>query len=152
MSEQDYSRVLNGSHEVKEERLIRADSDSVFVAFTDEKLLSTWFTSHAKVDLRVGGEYSNGDHDRGIYLKIDRPRRLRFTWENPQHCPGTEIDITFDQAGDRLTTVTLRHRNLGSEEYAAHMRSGWAWALDNVKLFLETGQTVSYEAWQSQRH
>ncbi len=122
---------------------ITATPERVFNAFTKPELLSKWFTTNAKVDLRVGGEYSNDDKDKGVFLESDPPHLLRFTWDNADHCPGTEvrIEISSDAA------VTLTHSKLASEEHVKGMRSGWSWALDNVKLYLEDGRTEGYEEW-----
>ncbi len=122
---------------------ISAPQERIFEAFTHAELLSTWFTTQAKVDLRVGGRYSNADKDEGVFLEIVRPSLVRFTWENADHCPGTEVRIEISREG----LVTLTHSKLASEEHVVGMRSGWSWALDNVKLFLEAGRTVGYEEW-----
>jgi len=132
------------------EQKIGVAPERVFLAFTDADLLSAWFTTDAQVDLRVGGGYRDADGDRGKYLAVAPPELLCFTWDNPSYCPQSEVQVRFtaDKAG---THVELKHYKLDSAAAVEQMRTGWEWALDNVKLFLETGATVSYEAWQK-RH
>lgn len=129
---------------------ITVPPERVFLAFTDEDLLSAWFTTQARVDLRVGGEYRNADGDRGRYLAIAPPQLLVFTWDNPAHCPRSEVLIRFTPEGAG-TQLELKHSKLESAEAVEHMRPGWMWALDNLKLFLETGRTVSYDEWLKPR-
>jgi hypothetical protein len=31
------------------------------------------------------------------------------------------------------------------------MKEGWAWAMDNLKGFLEQGQVQTFEAWREER-
>ena len=132
------------------EKHILAPPERVFLAFTDADLLSAWFTTQARVDLRVGGEYSNADGDRGKYLAIAPPELLCFTWDNPGHCPHSEVQIrlTPERGG---TQIDLKHYKLSSVDGVEQMRPGWGWALANLKLFLETGQTVSYDEWLKRR-
>lgn len=138
-------------HALHLESAIAAPRAEAWRAFTDAGALSTWFTTGAEVDLRPGGAYRNGDGDRGEFLAVEAPRHLRFTWDNPGHCPGTVVDVSFEEAGDGGTLVRLAHEGLESAEAAGHMREGWEWALANLGLWLEEGRTVTFEAWQAAR-
>lgn len=124
----------------------------VYDAFTDEKLLNKWFTSKCKVDLREGGQYSNGDGDEGVYLEIIPNKKLCFTWDNKDHCPGSMVKIGFETGKDKGTKITLIHDKLKSEEDVQHMRTGWEWALDSLKAFLETGKAMPFEIWLMNRN
>lgn len=125
---------------------ISAPADRVFDALTQATELSAWFTTSAQVDLRVGGAYSNGDGDRGTFLEIDAPGRLRFSWDNPGHSPGTTVEIAIETDGG-TSVVTLTHTGLAGEKESGDMRTGWSWALDSLASYLETGERIWYKDW-----
>ncbi len=131
-------------------RTIKTSSAEAFRAVTEAELLSRWFTTSAEVDLRKGGQYSNADGDQGKYLEVDPPRQVTFTWDNPGHCPGSVVTLTFRDAAKGRVLVRLLHRALKSADEVNHMREGWQWALANLKLFLEEGRTITFEDWQTQ--
>jgi uncharacterized protein YndB with AHSA1/START domain len=138
----------DGSYEVSVQRTIATTPEQAFNACTDAKLLSKWFTTKATVDLREGGRYSNADGDTGEFRRIDPPRRVRFTWGNPKHCPGTTVEISFTRRGLDKTAIRIQHMKLASEKDREAMREGWSWALDSLKSFLETGRPVTFETWK----
>jgi uncharacterized protein YndB with AHSA1/START domain len=137
-----------GTYELSVQRTIATTPEVAYDACTDPKLLSKWFTTKAKADLRVGGRYSNADGDTGEFRRLDPPRRVRFTWENPKHCPGTTVEITFDAKAPNKTAVRVQHMKLASQRDRKEMREGWSWALGSLKSFLETGKPVTYEEWK----
>jgi uncharacterized protein YndB with AHSA1/START domain len=139
-----------GKFEIAVERTIRADQRACWDAWTKSEHLDKWFTSGAQVDLRTGGRYSNADNDTGEYLVVDEPRRLRFTWEQKMHEPGSEVEVTCEPQGEG-TKMTLIHSKLAKKEEAEELLAGgWEWALDSLKSYLETGNGVRYEDWKSQ--
>jgi uncharacterized protein YndB with AHSA1/START domain len=129
-------------------RTIKATAEQAFRAFADPEQLSQWFTKEAHSDLQKGGAYSNADGDRGTYLDINAPTRLTFTWDNPEHCPGSIVTLTFRDAAKGRVLVRLLHRELKSAADVDHMREGWQWALTNLKYFLEESRTITFEEWQ----
>lgn len=136
------------THTLRLSKQIHTTAEKAFTAFTNADELSTWFTTKAHVDLRVGGRYANADHDTGVYQLIDPPHHLRFTWENPDHCPNTMVDIWFDIIIPDQIEVRLEHSRLESEKHVEDMKTGWSWALDSLKSFLETGRAISFDEWQ----
>jgi uncharacterized protein YndB with AHSA1/START domain len=135
------------SFTLKLQKSINKNTQDVFDAFVNPKMLSKWFTTNAKVDLRTGGRYSNADFDEGEYLEIKPNQKIKFTWENKNHCPGTVVTLFFDKAGNQRTRVRLIHSKLESRLHVKDMKSGWQWALSNLKLFLENKKSISYELW-----
>jgi uncharacterized protein YndB with AHSA1/START domain len=127
---------------------VQADIVEVFDAFTRPEDLSKWFTTSSQIDLRVGGKYSTADHDKGEYLVVERPSRLRFTWENEEHCPGTIVDLLFRITGVG-TRVDLEHFQIMDQGGYEDMREGWSWALDSLKSFFESGIPISFEEWKN---
>jgi uncharacterized protein YndB with AHSA1/START domain len=140
--------LVSGEIAIKEVS-ISAPPSRVFAALTRPSKLNTWFTSGAKVNLRVGGRYSNADKDTGRFLEVVSNKRLRFTWDNPDHAPGTIVEVVLARKG-KDTIVSLLHygfaRKADFEHYSSRL-SGWDWALYNLKAFLERKPIVQYEEW-----
>lgn len=122
--------------------------ESLWQAWADEKIVSRWFTTNAKQDFREGGAYDNGDGDKGTFLRIVPHELLQFSWDNEKHSPGTVVTITFRTLGAEASELELVHRGLADEACARDMSKGWNWAMDSVKLFLETGQPIGFEEWE----
>ena len=126
--------LVSGWTTVKEVT-IPASPSRVFRSLTSPSELNTRFTEGAKVDLRVGGRYSDLDHDKGKFLEIVPNERLRFTWDNPEHSPGSIVEVLLKRLGGK-TVVTLIHSGFRQkaefDDYASR-KSGWNWALTNLK-------------------
>ena len=137
-----------GKFTVSLQRTVTASPEGAFDAFTQPAHLSTWFTRSAQVDLRVGGRYSNADNDQGEFLLLERPERLRFTWDNPEHCPGTVVEVRFTSKPGGRVTVQLEHSGIESEDGYLDMKKGWTWAMDSCKSYLEKGKPLPYEEWE----
>lgn len=133
------------------ERIIESSAEAAYDAFTDPAHLSRWFTTSAQAELIIGGRYSNADGDEGTFLILDPPRLVEFTWENANHCPNTVVTVTFRPSADGRVIVTLEHSHLKSQADYNDMNSGWSWALDSLKSYLETGKPISHEEWQKSR-
>lgn len=78
-------------------RTVDANRTKTSRTSVDQSEQSVWFTTRAHADLRVGGRYRNADHDQGEFHLIERPKRIRFTSENPKHATGTIV--TCDRVG-----------------------------------------------------
>lgn len=131
------------------EREITASAESAFDVWSSLEKQSAWFTTGKKQDFRVGGRYSNADGDCGVYLEIVPPTRLRFTWEQPCHSPGSEVAIDFTPIDSDVVNVRLTHSKLGSPDDASDLMLGWEWALDSMKSYLETGAGIGYRDWEA---
>ncbi len=120
-----------------------------FSAFTKPSQLNAWFTQGAKVNLRMGGSYSNRDGDKGRFLDIVPNERLRFTWDNPSYASNSIVEILLKRIRGR-TVVTLIHSGFKQrkdfEDYASK-KSGWNWALENLKAHLERGRVIDFTEW-----
>lgn len=122
-------------------RTIDAGAEELFDAWLDPQALSEWMLPEGvsaiapTVDARVGGRYSlvmttgSGEvpHD-GVYLTIDRPRTLAFTWNSP-YTHGIETKVTVEfRAVSAGTEVVLTHELLPPKEVEGHRR-GWTEAI-----------------------
>ena len=125
-------------------RVIRADADALFAAWTDPNVLAHWWRqvgdgwafAGAVVDLRVGGRYRLAMTDPdgrthvalGAYREVRRPRRLVFTWdwENPANRVGeTLVTVEFRDAGPQHTEVVVRHERFTDPARMGRHRQGW---------------------------
>ncbi|HZY93757.1 MAG TPA: SRPBCC domain-containing protein [Candidatus Bathyarchaeia archaeon] len=147
-SDRPVKSLVSGGIAIKEVS-IHVVPSMVFAALTKPSKLNTWFTTGAKVDLRVGGRYSNFDKDAGRFLEIVPNKRLRFTWDNPDHAPGTIVEVVLTR-NRGSTIVTLLHYGFSKKtdfEHYSSQASGWDWALYNLKAYLEKKTVVQYEEW-----
>jgi uncharacterized protein YndB with AHSA1/START domain len=129
------------------QRTVDTTPERAFAAWTNARHVSRWFTTKAKVEARPGGSYSNADGDRGTFTIVEPPRRLAFTWDNPDHCPGTRVEVLLTPKAGGRVSVRLDHSKLASQRHWTEMKQGWSWALDSLKSWLETGQPIPHEAW-----
>jgi len=47
--------------------------------------------------------------------------------------------------------VRLTHHDLASESHYEDMNSGWSWAMDSFKAYLETGHPISHQTWLAEQ-
>jgi uncharacterized protein YndB with AHSA1/START domain len=109
--------------------------------------------AEAMVNLRVGVRYSNADKDTGRFLEVVPSKRVRFTWDNPDHAPGTIVEVVLTRK-DKDTIVSLLHYGFAKKADFVHYSSqvsGWDWALFNLKAFLEQKPIVQHEEWLKKR-
>ncbi|MBM3328352.1 MAG: hypothetical protein FJY67_02625 [Calditrichaeota bacterium] len=132
-------------------RTVAATLEAAWAAWATPAGLNGWFTSGAKVDLRVGGRFSNDDKDAGQFKIVEPHKRLRFTWEQPQHQPGSEVTITLETMDSGKVRVALEHRKLQTREDCDDLREGWSWAMESLKSWLETGRGIRFEEWKAER-
>lgn len=140
-------------------KIIHADRDRVFDAWTKPELMKHWFvggkgTAKAAVDLRVGGKYTNemliegsaacsGDgvgetgiksyFHHGEYLEIVRPERIVFTWNSPS-VQNTIVTVELRAQGS-ATEVTITHELPTLADCKGH-QEGWTYALSGLGAFL----------------
>ena len=129
------------------EEKINAPVDRLYSAWSDAGQLSRWFTTSHVHDFRVGGSYHNDDKDEGVFLEIENNKKIRLTWENKEHCPGTEVEVIFEPLQTGSSKITIIHSKLSSQQHYDSMNTGWRWAVYSLKSYLETGKAVRYDEW-----
>ena len=90
-------------------------------------------TGRIDIDPRLGGalmlEMVDGENVveiRGEFLELDRPNRLRFTWQSTLGGGfDSVVTVTFEPSGDRETTMTIEHALLPPDWRGDH-EAGWA--------------------------
>lgn len=135
--------------EMSVSRTIAAPLERAWRAWTEPAEMDRWFSSSTAIDLRVGGRYSNGDGDGGAFKTIVPMRRLRFTWEQPKHEPGSEVEVMFEATADGRSKVVLSHSRLANAGEVEDLREGWSWAMDSLRSYLETGSPIRWEDWKA---
>src|SRR5215471_16775235 len=113
--------IVSGGLVLKQVSILALPS-KVFAALSRPAQLDRWFTTGAKVDLRPRGRYSNADHDRGKFLEVVPNRRLRFTWDNPDHAAGSIVEIILSPEVGK-TLLTLLHYGFRKKSDLDHYSS-----------------------------
>ena len=136
--------MTTATHSLRVSRIIRADPDTLFRAWTDPQQLLHWWRQEsdgwtfagASIDLRIGGHYRLGmtgpdgkTHVAvGVYRDVQRPVRLVFTWdwEEPTNRVGdTLVTVEFKDAGDNRTEVVLTHERFAEAARMGRHEQGW---------------------------
>jgi uncharacterized protein YndB with AHSA1/START domain len=136
--------VTAARHSLRVSRVIPADPETLFRAWTDPRELTHWWRqdgkgwafAEASIDLRVGGRYRlgmTGPDGRthvavGVYREIQRPVRLVFTWdwEDPTSRVGaTLVSVEFTDRGGNQTEVVVTHSRFADPARIGRHEQGW---------------------------
>jgi len=133
------------------ERVYAAPREEVWRAWTDPQALSIWFgpghpnsVTVAETDVRVGGRFRigfdmpDGQHHevRGVYLAVDAPRRLAFTWawvSTPERESRVGIDF-LDEGG--ATRMKFLHEQFHDQAARDDHEGGWTPTFEKLGHFL----------------
>ena len=129
-------------------KTIHAPIENVFDAWLDPDMLSRFVlpapgmpNPEVETDAREGGQFSIvmtvGDDQiphNGSYLVIERPTRLKFTWEAPFSPSGSTVTLSFSQIDATTTAVELTHVKFFDEEARSNHEGGWGNILDQLEL------------------
>jgi len=146
-------------HSLRVSRIIRADAETLFKAWTDPRELMHWWRQEgdgwafagAWIDLRVGGSYRlgmTGPDGRthvavGSYREIQAPVRLVFTWdwEEPASRVGeTLVSVEFKSAGEQGTEVIITHDRFADAARMGRHAQGWTELLRLLEHFSAQGE------------
>jgi uncharacterized protein YndB with AHSA1/START domain len=142
-------------------RLLDAPPDRLFRCWTEQALITRWFTPppwktvEAQMDVRAGGaslivmQGPDGTRvpNRGIYLEVEPNRRLVFTdafvdaW-TPSERPFMVGDLRFEPAEGGRTRYIARVSHWTAEARAQHeamgFYSGWGVSTDQLEALAKT--------------
>jgi uncharacterized protein YndB with AHSA1/START domain len=138
-------------------RVIRADAETLFQAWTDPQELMHWWRQQgmgwsfagASLDLRVGGRYrlSMRSPDgtivtaHGIYHEIERSERLVFTWDWEANSVGdTLVTVTFRRVDIEHTEVVLTHERFTDRARMGRHMQGWTELLTLLEQYASKPQ------------
>jgi uncharacterized protein YndB with AHSA1/START domain len=137
------------SHELRLTRLLDADPEVVFDAFTDPEAQREMYADEpdwiveSACDLRVGGRWSisfgpPGDNpalEMNVFEVVDRPRRLVYastiTMPDGTNVP-TRVEVTLQPEGDG-TRLTIVQSDIPTAERRAEFEGGWPSILDGLE-------------------
>lgn len=117
---------------IEREIRIAARPGTVFAYFTDPLRMVRWMGHKVDLDPRPGGvlriDYNGADVARGVFVEVDPPRRIVFTWGwdmpgDPVPPGASTVEVTLTPDGDG-TIVRLLHHGLPSAAVDGH-REGW---------------------------
>ena len=140
-------------------KLLDAPIEKVFDAWIDPLYMQQWYspenmtTPHAEIDLRIGGSYSvtmrykdpsssDGMTVRGVYKEIQKPTKLRFSWQWDGQEDITEVTVLLRAISERETELTLIHAGFKDKFYEkgftkADHSGGWTSAFNKLEAFLK---------------
>ncbi len=144
--------------EIRKETEVPATINEVWETWTTTEGVKTFFSSAAKVELRIGGPYE-------IYFLLDQPYGLRgsegchilsflpqkmlsFEWNAPPSFGElrgihTHVVLEFETVGEKRTKVTLLHVGWGEGEdwnkLYDYFDKAWDYVLGNFKKRFEEG-------------
>ena len=134
---------------IEREIAIAARPETVWEFFVDPEKACRWMGTTAELDPQPGGIYRvevlPGNVARGVFVELDPPRRLVYTWgweegaSSPLPAGSTTIEIDLVPEGDG-TTVRFTHRDLPTEDAAARHAHGWGHYLDRLATAAAGGE------------
>jgi uncharacterized protein YndB with AHSA1/START domain len=128
------SKNENG-YEVKFERILPYNIETVWEAITDPKHLAIWFTDIA-MDFKVGGQMTiffrdeNKTPSSAIITKLDRPHIFEYLWE------GEQATWELFAEGSSRCKLILTYSKLPTT-YAISVPAGWHILLDQLEAVLK---------------
>ena len=135
------------SHDIRIVRLYDSPAENVFDVWVDPAARTQWYADRpgdeveAQTDLRVGGEWfvdfgrpGERYREHGVFLEIDRPRRLVYT-ETFTYPDGrtfeTTVTVEFADHGGK-TELTLIEAGYPDEDTRRGHEQGWPGFLDRI--------------------
>lgn len=131
---------------LKIRRVIASSPQKIFDLWTRPELMARWMSPYpgavhceAVADVRVGGAFrlsirsADSQCDiEGIYVEVERPKRLVFTWCGPP-TQGANTLVTLElKALKTGTELTLTHEKLPTDEVRQGHTIGWANMVDHL--------------------
>jgi uncharacterized protein YndB with AHSA1/START domain len=138
------------------ERRIAAPPETVFSFFTDADLYRQWQGVDAELDPRPGGIFRvtmtgrTGVTTTGVYLEVEAPRRIVYTWgwepgddllDGQKEVPpgSSTVEMNLEADGDG-TLLRLRHSGLPTETACLFHNWGWDVTLNQLIVAAEGGE------------
>jgi uncharacterized protein YndB with AHSA1/START domain len=135
-------------------RMIDANIDDVFAAWTDPALIEQWQADEAELDAFEGGEYrftTFGDDEdpeehvvSGEILQFVENEKLVMSWVHKSHEDDPDelifvLEVAFKAVGEDQTRVTITERGLAHADPESRIFSMEAWssALEHLAEVME---------------
>ena len=131
-------------------RIIRADRQTVFEAWTTPDSIKQWwgpppFTCPvAEIDLRVGGAYRLANLGRdgetiwisGTFTCVERPRELAYTWQLSTQPSGPSLVRVRFLDHPEGTEVRLHHERFANAAVRDQHVDGWNGCLEKLAAYI----------------
>lgn len=125
-------------------KIINAPIEKVFDAWLDDEILPRFMypmadmpASDVETNPVVGGGFTIIMHPEGLdiphtgeYLEIERPSRLKFTWESDHSIAGSVVTLDFERVNENQTQVNLSHVKFRDEAARQDHEGGWTHILE----------------------
>lgn len=137
---------------------IKATAEQVWNGLIDRELTKAYWGHYNESDWQPGSRWEHVRSDdsgtidvSGRIVELDPPRKMVWSWafEADADSPEKLSRVTYELVNlgpDTKLTVTHSELEPGSPMDIG-VREGWPAVLSNLKSLLETGQTLSEEAW-----
>jgi uncharacterized protein YndB with AHSA1/START domain len=130
--------------------------EKVWRAWTDPEAIKRWWgpggpdnrVAVAELDVRIGGRFrivfggkEGNDHEvTGVYVIVERNKKLGFTWTWPRTTPERESVVTIEfKAVGKGTELRFKHEQLHDESVRDGHKRGWTESLAKLEEFLGHG-------------
>lgn len=134
---------------------IEAAPEAVFEFLVTDTGMTSWMGQWASLDAVPGGEFAvdiAGHPARGMFLEVDRPRRVTLSWGFAGHetlPPGSStvsFELTPIRAGTRVEVV---HTDLPERDVPGHA-AGWRHFLPRLAQAAR-GEQLPTDSWKPAR-
>ncbi|MEM7482637.1 MAG: SRPBCC family protein [Acidobacteriota bacterium] len=137
---------------------IAADAQRVWSGLMDHDLTQQYWGRHNVSDWTVGASWKHQRPDGsgivdivGEVIEIEPPRKLVVTWAAPKDAEDankvSRVTYLIEALGpDTRLTITHSDLEAGSDMHL-DVTTGWPAVACNLKTLLETGKTLSEDAW-----
>ena len=133
----------DGYFAVSVSRTIAVPIQQVWEAWASSDHVSRWLNTSSDHDFNEGGAYQHGNGDFGVYKRIVPLKRLTFTCDNEDKCPGSRVGVDFLSKGESKTSIVITHERIGNKPASEEMKQWWISAVESLKSYLETGQPTA---------
>jgi uncharacterized protein YndB with AHSA1/START domain len=129
---------------------IRTDPPTVYRAITEEKGIAEWWTDKVKAKPKENtiAEFSFGEkyHNKMRITKLKENQIVEWlVVEDHEDWVNTKISFKLQKEGDH-TVLRFIHSNWREKnDFYAHCNYNWAWYLNSLRLYCETGEGKPYQ-------
>ena len=135
-------------HEVLVRALVKATPQQIYRAWLSAAALRKILPGRAQVKAKVGGRFS-WQHERGkhvhggVFLALERNRKISFTWEGRTGEPVTEVALGM-QPAPYGTLVSVHHTGLGrlNRGQLFGQRMFWLRLLERLRCYCNFGGKI----------
>ncbi len=131
-------------------KTVNAPIEKVFDAWLDPKILSKFMTpmpgmadSKVENEPKVGGKFTIimhvGDDElphTGVYLEINRPDKLVFTWVSQNSIDDSRVTLVFNEVEKNKTDISLSQVKFIDEQSRSDHEGGWSNIIDKLNNVL----------------